>query len=231
MKPLKCIIIDDEPIAIRVIQSYAEKMDCLSVVGGYTDALDALKVLREEQVDLIFLDIHMPGVNGLEFFKSIPNPPAVIFTTAFRNYAADAFDINALDYMVKPISFERFLKGVNKLLDLKKGPVALTNEAKTDDYVMLKADKKNYRVASGDILYIESLDDYVKVHTKEKVYVCYLRLKLLEEMLDSSSFVRVHRAYIVNLKHIAAYTCSSLEIAGKQIPIGRLYKEGVAKLL
>jgi DNA-binding LytR/AlgR family response regulator len=231
--PLKysCIIIDDEPIAIRVVNSYVDKIDNLKLLGSFTNALEALNVLRSQRVDLLFLDIEMPGINGLDFFSSIPHPPKVIFTTAYRNYAAQAFDVDAVDYLLKPISFERFLKAVNKFFDLTKGASIVEANCETESYIVLKSDKKNYKIKVDDILYIESMDDYVKVHTIQKVLVCYLRLSGFETMLNGGQFVRVHRAYIVNIKHIAMFTSCMVEIVGNQIPIGRNYREEVAKRL
>jgi len=226
-----CIIIDDEPLAITVIKNHIEKVGGFTLLGGFTNALDALKVLHREKVDLMFLDIQMPGINGLEFFKAIPQPPKVIFTTAFRNYAAEAFDVDALDYLVKPIPFERFLKAVNKFLEQQTVIPKQDAEELLKDFIILKSDKKNFKVKLDDILYIESLDDYVKVHTKEKTLVCYLRLSGIENLLGSTRFARIHRAYIVNLRHITVFTHCSVEIDSKQIPIGRNYRDGVVKLL
>lgn len=227
-----CLIIDDEPIAISVMKSYLERVGNFTLLGGFTNAIDALSVLHSEKVDLIFLDIQMPGINGLEFFRSIPSPPSVIFTTAFRNYAAEAFDVDAIDYLLKPIPFERFLKAVNKFLEHRKpAPLNLESEEDGAGYIILKSDKKNHRIKLDDILYIESLDDYVKVHTRQKTLVCYLRLSGIETMVGEASFARVHRAYIVNLKHITAFTNYQIDIGDRQIPIGRSYRDGVAQLL
>lgn len=226
-----CIIIDDEPIAIRVVKSYVEKIDNLNLLGSFTNALEALNVLRSQRVDLLFLDIEMPGINGLDFFSSIPHPPKVIFTTAYRNYAAQAFDVDAVDYLLKPIPFERFLKAINKFYDKNISVQTAEPNKEEDSFIVLKSDKKNYKVKVDDIQYIESMDDYVKVHTSQKTLVCYLRLLGLEKMLNGGQFIRIHRAYIVNIKHIAMFTTSMVEIAGKQIPIGRNYREEVAKRL
>ncbi|MGE0077392.1 MAG: LytR/AlgR family response regulator transcription factor [Bacteroidales bacterium] len=225
-----CIIIDDEPIALRVINSYVDRIDDFDVLGCFTNALDALKVIHSAKVDLIFLDIEMPGINGLEFLKSISKPPKVIFTTAYRNYAADAFDVDALDYLVKPIPFDRFLKAISKFYETAKQIVSDTPILEHRQ-IVLKSDKKNFKVDIDDILYIESLDDYVKVHTKQKTLVCYLRLSGIETMLDSSQFLRIHRAYIVNIQYISVFTHAFVEINQKQIPIGRSYRDNVVSRL
>lgn len=227
---LACVVIDDEPIALRIIGSYIDKIDNLEALGYFTNALDALKVIRDNAIDIIFLDIEMPGINGLNFLKSIPNPPRVIFTTAYRNYAADAFDVDALDYLVKPFPFDRFLKSINKYHESIKNSNAALPEIDRR-YILLKSDKKNFKIDIDDIIYIESLDDYIKVHTLQKSLVCYLRLSGIESMLESSQFLRIHRAYIINTKHIKAFTHAYVEINQKQIPIGRSYRDRVVRHL
>src|SRR6056297_1337526 len=156
-KTYKCIIIDDEPIAIKVIRDHLENFSNVECLQGFTKALDALEVMNKEDIDLLFLDINMPGISGVEFLKSLHSPPKVIFTTAYRNFAVDAFELDALDYLVKPISFERFLKAVNKFL-AQTGQMAKEQEKKQNKYIILKADKKNYKIFLDNILYIESLD-------------------------------------------------------------------------
>lgn len=226
-----CMIIDDEPIAIKVIVNYLNRIDGFEVVGTFTNALDALGVFREQHVDLLFLDIQMPGINGLEFIKTIPNPPRLIFTTAFRNYAADAFEVDALDYLVKPIPFERFLKAINRFLDVTS-ITALPSPASEADSIILKSDKKNYKVKISDILYIESLDDYLRVYTLHQKLVCYLRLTALEEQLKSSpDIIRIHRSFIINTEHVKVFTSYNVVVGDKTIPIGRNYREKIRGIL
>ena len=227
-----CIIIDDEPIAIRVVKSHIDKIQGFSVVGGFTNALDAIKTIHNQQIDLIFLDIEMPGINGLEFIRSIPNPPKVIFTTAYRNYAAEAFDVDALDYLLKPIPFDRFLKAINKFLEQKTKPENKGNNDDSSDSIVLKSNKRNYKIRVEDILYIESLDDYIKVHTTEKSLVCYSRLSSMEETLASFNYIlRVHRSFIVNTKKIKIFTHYSISIGTQEIPIGRSFRDKVIEKL
>ncbi|OFY44441.1 MAG: hypothetical protein A2X18_01440 [Bacteroidetes bacterium GWF2_40_14] len=223
----RCLIIDDEPIAIKVISNYLEQLPHFEVAGGFTNAFDSLNDLHSNHIDLLFLDIMMPGINGLEFIRSLTNPPKVIFTTAYRNYAPEAFDVDALDYLVKPIPFERFLKAVNKFLEIQERRT-INNTSET---IILKSDKKNYKVFLDDILYIESMDDYIKVHTKHTSLVCYLRLSGIENLLDKSRFIRIHRAYIINREHVSLFTNTHIEIAGKLLPVGRSYREEVPKRL
>ena len=186
----QCIIIDDEPIAIKVIQEHLEKFANIECIKGYTKAIDAIEILNKEKIDLLFLDINMPGISGIEFLKSLSNPPKVIFTTAYRNFAVDAFELDALDYLVKPISFERFLKAINKFLSHNKPESnKVTTETQGKDYIILKADKKNYKLKFTDILFIESLDNYVKVHASDFSIICYESLTAIEKEL-SNDFIR-----------------------------------------
>ncbi|MCK5028250.1 MAG: response regulator transcription factor [Bacteroidales bacterium] len=227
----KCIIIDDEPIAIKVIQEHLEKFDQLLCIKGFTKAIDAIEVLNNENVDLLFLDINMSGISGIEFLKSLSNPPKVIFTTAYRNFAVDAFELDAVDYLVKPISFERFLKGINKFLSHtqpKQESENKTNDKK--DYIILKADKKNYKIKFSEILFMESLDNYIKVYTADFSIICYESLTAIEKKL-SNDFIRIHRSYIINLTKIDVFTSSFVEIGERKFMIGRNYKNDVLKRL
>ncbi len=227
-----CLVIDDEPIAIRIIKSHLEKVGGFSVFGEYTNAIDAIKTIHSQKIDLIFLDIEMPGITGLEFIRSIPNPPKVIFTTAYRNYAADAFDVDAIDYLLKPISFDRFLKSINKFLEFKSKANGERNTKNGDETIVIKSNKQSHKVRVEEILYIESLDDYIRIHTKEKSLVCYSRLSAMEEQLLPFDFMmRVHRSFIINMQQIAVFTHHSVTIGNKEIPVGRTYREKVIEKL
>ncbi len=230
-KKYKSIIIDDEPIAIKVIQEHIDRFDNIECVQGFTKAVDAINILNNENIDLLFLDINMPGISGIEFLKSLSNPPKVIFTTAYRNFAIDAFDLNAIDYLVKPISFERFLKAINKfLLQVKTNKQTENIEISEKDYIVLKADKKNYKIKFTDILFIESLDNYIKVHTINYTIVCYESLSNVEKEL-SKNFARIHRSYIINISKVDIFTSAYVQIGDRKITIGRNYKDEVAKKL
>ncbi|MBS3774433.1 MAG: response regulator transcription factor [Bacteroidales bacterium] len=226
-KTYKCIIIDDEPIAIKVIRDHLENFSNVECLQGFTKALDAIEVLNKEDIDLLFLDINMPGISGVEFLKSLHFPPKVIFTTAYRNFAVDAFELDALDYLVKPISFERFLKAMNKFFASMQQKVnqPQTPQDKKKAYIVLKADKKNHKISLDDILYIESLDNYIKVHTTETSIICYERLSGIEKELPGSDFIRIHRSYIINLNKVDVFTASYIEIGDMNFTIGRNYKE------
>lgn len=228
----KCIIIDDEPIAIKVIQEHLEKFENIECIKGFTKAIDAIEILNKEKIDLLFLDINMPGISGIEFLKSLINSPKVIFTTAYREFAIDAFELNAVDYLVKPISFERFLKAINKFLSQAQSNQKTENiEIQEKDYIVLKADKKNYKIRYSDILFIESLDNYIKVHTSDYSIICYEKLSGIEKELPISEFIRIHRSYIINLAKVGVFTSAYVEIGDRKFTIGRNYKDEVLKRL
>jgi len=225
----KCLIIDDEPIAIKVIKEHLSRFENIVCVQGFTKAIDAIDLLNKESIDLLFLDINMPGISGIEFLKSLTNPPKVIFTTAYRNFAVDAFELDAIDYLVKPISFERFLKSINKFLStyqLKSKTKEPDNIDK--DYIILKSEKKNYKIKFEELLYIESLDNYIKVHMNDSSIICYESLSGIEKELPSN-FMRIHRSYVINMDKINVFTSSYIEIGDRRFTIGRNYKEEVFK--
>src|SRR6056297_3214157 len=227
-----CIVIDDEPIAIKVIREHLEKLNQIECIGGYAKPLEAIDALNEQKVDLLFLDINMPGISGIEFLKSLAHPPKVTFTTAYRNFAVDAFELNAIDYLVKPISFERFVKAMNKFLAIRtKSSNTQTKEIHTKDFIIFKADKKNYKIKFTNIIYIESLDNYIKIHTPDVSIICYDSLTKIEEQLPVKDFIRIHRSYIVNLTRVDVFTSAYVEINHQKFTIGRNYKEKVAQRL
>lgn len=230
MTKFKCIIVDDEPIAIRVIKNHLSHFDEFEVVAECNNAIEALKVLREQRADLIFLDIEMPTLTGLDLLKAGSVEPEVIFTTAHRFYAVDAFEVNALDYLLKPISFERFTLAINRFLKMK--PIIKPADVKEPekDWLLLKVDKKSYKVQFADILYIESMADYVVVHLSDNKLVSKERISQFEKELPCSIFLRVHRGYIINTRKIAALYGNIIEIGGAKIPVGRNYKESVDRV-
>lgn len=232
---MKCIIVDDEPLAIEILESYVRRIDQLQLAGTFRNAIAAFTFLQQEPVDLIFLDIQMPKLSGIEFLKTLKSPPKVIFTTAFRDYALEGFDLEIADYLLKPISFERFLKAVAKVMH--KEPTTVHQVAgqkqdnNSDDYVFFKVDKKMVKTKMADILYIESVKDYVKVKTTEKEIITQQKISYLEESLPREQFVRVHRSFIINRDKIDAYSATDVEIGKHHVPIGRNYKNDVIKLL
>ena len=222
-KKYTCLIIDDEPLAIKVIQEHLENFsNHIECIGSYTKPIEAMPLLNKGAIDLLFLDINMPSVSGIEFLKAIPNKPYVIFTTAYREYAVDAFDLNALDYLVKPISTGRFLKAMNKFLSLKQ-----TQLQKPKEFIHIKADKKKYKIPAESILYIESLDNYIKIKTATTSLICYESLSVIEKELPEEIFLRIHRSFIININQIDHYTSSYFMLDDRRFNIGRNYKEHV----
>lgn len=228
---MKCIIVDDEPLAIEIMESYVGKVEQLRLEGTFRNAVTAFTFLQQHPVDLIFLDIQMPKLSGIDFLKTLKNPPKVIFTTAFRDYALDGFELEVADYLLKPIPFDRFLKAVGKVLHQPVSQPVSTAAKQDDNYVYFKVDKKMIKVRMSEILYIESIKDYVKVKTGDKEIVTQQKISYLEESLPRENFLRIHRSFIVNREKIDAYSATDMEIGKFHIPIGRNYKNDVMRLL
>ncbi|MFD0997832.1 LytR/AlgR family response regulator transcription factor [Ohtaekwangia kribbensis] len=230
---MKCIIVDDEPLAIEILESYVSKIDQLEIAGTFRNAVSAFAFLQQNTIDLIFLDIQMPKLSGIDFLRTLKNPPKVILTTAFRDYALDGFELEVVDYLLKPIPFERFLKAVAKVLH-QPAPAAATTKpdaASADSFVYFKVDKKMIKTRMADILYIESIKDYVKVKTADKEIITQQKISYLEESLPRELFLRIHRSFIVNVERIDAYSATDVEIGKHFVPIGRNYKNDVMKIL
>jgi len=233
---IRCIAVDDEPLALRVIESHVEKLSEVELVAKCSNAIEAFEILKQKDVDLIFLDIQMPELTGIEFLKSLRNPPLVIFTTAYRNYAIYAFELDVLDYLLKPISFDRFLKAINKYYarheekhkEVKNVSVGSTPEK---DHIFVKKNKTLVKIHFKDIFFIESLKDYVKIHTPEETHMVKYQISHLEQELPDEQFIRVHKSFIVSTEKIASISPRSVGIGEEKIPIGRNYKEFVLKSL
>ena len=236
-KKIKCLVIDDELPARDVLQKHIADVEALELAGTCTNAVEALSFLQSNTVDLLFLDIQMPYILGTNFIRTLKNPPKVIFTTAFRKYAIEGFELDAVDYLLKPISFDRFLKSVNKILQVNLQSNATITTAKENHpepaqpFLYLRVDRKMVKVLFNDILYIEGLRDYIRIFTASKTIVTKHLLATLEEMLPSDAFLRIHRSYIVSISKIDSYNTDTIEIGKKELPIGRLYKHDVSKLL
>lgn len=233
---VKCMIVDDEPIAVRVIKNHLAAFAGFEVVAECSNALEAMPVLTENKIDLLFCDIQMPQITGVDFIRTLKNPPKVIFTTAYRDYAIEAFELNVVDYLLKPISFERFTKAIQHFLELD----ALENinrlqPESTDknqrDYIFLKADKKHHKVNLDDIFYFESMGDYVIAFTSQKKIVTKERIGNLPYMLPSNDFFQIHRRYIVSVSKIESVGPGFVEINGKKLPVGRSYKPELSRFL
>ncbi len=227
------MIVDDEPLAHDIIENYIDKIPDMEVVAKCDNAIAANEVLQNEKIDLVFLDIQMPQMTGIEWIKSLTNPPKVIFTTAYAEYAVEGFDLNAIDYLLKPIAFDRFLKAVNKVKDSLQGDISTATTA--DDFFFVKADKKLMKVHFTEILYVEGLKDYVIIKKDQGRVIALQTMKSLEVKLPSDIFMRVHRSYIVNIQQIKAVVGNSIEILEsgkpKHIPIGKNYKEDLLKIV
>ncbi len=231
----RCIIIDDEPIAIRVIRNHISAFPNFEVVAECTNALEAMPVLLKEKIDLIFCDIQMPQITGIDFVRSLSNPPKVIFTTAYRDYAVDAFELNGIDYLLKPISFERFTKAINHFLESEAHRTSRTNPEETESnsrgFIFLKADKKHYKVNLCNLLYFESLGDYVIAFTTHNKIITKERLSYLAQTLPQKQFIQIHRSYIVSINKIESVGPGFVEINKKKLPVGRYYKPALNDLM
>ncbi|MES2062937.1 MAG: LytTR family DNA-binding domain-containing protein [Bacteroidota bacterium] len=232
----RVLIVDDEPYAIEIIEGYLAKFSDMELVGKCGDAIQAFQLLQQKPVDLMFLDIQMPGIKGTDLLKSLKNPPKVIFTTAYSEYALEGFELNAIDYLLKPIPFERFMRAIDKVYQLQdhKNKAMVTYEVPVGDheaFIYLKVERKTVKININDILWVESLRDYVKVITKEQAYISKQKISLLEEMLPDHKFIRIHRSFLVALGKIDSFYSYRLDINGHELPIGRNYKQEVQKRL
>lgn len=228
---MKCIIVDDEPLAIEILESYVARVDELELTGSFRNAIAAFSFVQQNPVDLIFLDIEMPKLSGIDFLKTLKNSPKVIITTAYRDYAIEGFELEVVDYLLKPIPFERFLKSVGKVLSSRIETPTAPQVSAQDSFIYFKVDKKMVKTKIADILYIESIKDYVKVRTADKEIITQQKISYLDESLPRQQFLRIHRSFIVNLDRIDAYTATDVEISKFKVPIGRNYKADVMKVL
>lgn len=223
-----CVVVDDEDLARRLIENHLSQLENFKVLASCASAIEASKVLKTEQVDLLFLDIEMPVLTGTEFFANLIQKPKVIFTTAYRDYALDGFELNAIDYLLKPISFGRFFKAVEKFLEQQQ-PKAETPKEINDvknDYIFVRKDRKQVKVFFKDILYVESVKDYIKITTLQENHIVKHSITSFEDLLDFR-FVRTHRSYIVNTNKITAYTKQDVEIGKIEIPISDSFRGAI----
>jgi DNA-binding LytR/AlgR family response regulator len=240
-KKINCLVVDDEPPALDVLKKYIESVPSLQLAGSCSNAVDALAVIQKQAIDLLFLDIQMPQILGTDFIRTLGNPPKVIFTTAYRKYAVEGFDLNAVDFLLKPIPFERFLKAVNKVMNISiQQPNYLetnnnnnnnADKEPVDSFIHFRADRKILKIALDDILYFESLKDYIKVVTKSKTFLTKHSISSLEENLPSTNFIRIHRSYIISISKIEFFTNELVGIGKQELPISRMYRHEVEKVL
>ncbi len=233
---IKTIIVDDEPLALDVLETYIENIPELSLVARCENAFEANDALKNHDIDLMFLDIRMPQISGVDFIKTLQNPPIIIFTTAFPNYAIEGFELNALDYLLKPISMERFMKAVNKAMNqIELEQTSSGNSHDEKDFIFVKADKKLVKVNFSEILYIEGLKDYVIIRTINGNVISLQTMKSLEQKLPAKIFKRIHRSYIVNIGKIKAVIGNMVEIMEKgkpkHLPVGKSYRDELLELI
>jgi DNA-binding LytR/AlgR family response regulator len=230
MSKINCIIIEDEPLAVKVLSDYISQVPFLQLQGTFKDAILATDYLRDHDTDLIFLDIHLPKLKGMAFLKTLINPPAIIVTTAYHQYAVEGFNLNVTDYLLKPFEFERFLIAVTKV------KTAQTEKPKTieidnrKDHLFLNVQKKKVKISFSEIVYIESQREYIKIVTTKKEYISKMSTHEIEELLPEHLFKRIHRSYIVSLGKIESYTAEMVEVNGASIPIGRGYRDVIENL-
>ena len=233
-KTISCILVDDEPIAREILENHLQKIAIINIVATCKNAMEAFNAINSNKVDVIFLDINMPEISGLSFAKSINKNIKIIFTTAYREYAIDGFDLKAVDYLLKPISFERLLQAVNKFLDENISVYTELKEELTpvkSDFIFVRSDRKMIKINFSDINYIESLGDYLKIHLQNKTIVTRETISNMEAKLPKNYFIRVHRSFILSIAKIESFTNEFVEVNKKAIPISRSYKKDVLQRL
>jgi len=232
MGTFNCLIVEDEPLAAEVLQDYISQIPFLTCKAVCRDALYAIQILQKEKIDVLFLDIHLPKIKGFDFLKTLQNPPQVIITTAYREYALDGYELNVVDYLLKPISFNRFFTAVNKL---KNEPAQNTEPAIQDlpeqPYLLININKKRIKIAENDILFIESRKEYVSIVTSEHSYLTKCTLNKMEQQLQNNRFLRIHRSFLVAIDSINAFNAITVEINKHKLPIGRSYRKIVHSIL
>jgi len=232
MQKTRCIIVDDEPDAIKLIRKYCQQIDGLEVVAEFTNSLKAMSYISTQSIDLLFLDIEMPNLSGIKLIKSLAISPKVIITTAYRKYALEGFELEVIDYLLKPITFERFLKAINKYNTFySHKAIAYEPVKEQNDFVILKDGKKFHRVYFSDILYVEGMNEYIKVHLPDNYLTLKRSLTSLENILPVNLFVRIHRSYIVNIPYITSFTSSNVLLNKKEFPIGKSYRSKVIDII
>lgn len=230
MSKIKCIIIEDEPLAVKVLADYIAQVPFLQLEGSFKDAILATGWLRTNEVQLIFLDIHLPKLKGMSFLKTLTNRPEIIITTAYHQYAVEGFDQNVTDYLLKPIEFERFLVAVNKVRVNNNNGQPIFGATEFKDYLFLTVQKKKVKIFFSEILYVESQREYIKIVTTKKPFISRMSTHEIEDLLPAHIFKRIHRSFIISIDKLESYTAESVEINGVSIPIGRAYRDVVENL-
>ena len=229
MSNIKCIIVEDEPLATKILSEYISQVPFLQLQGTFKDAILATEYLRDHSTDLIFLDIHLPRLKGMAFLKTLTHPPAVIITTAYHQYAVEGFDLNVTDYLLKPFEFERFLVAVNKI-KISQPEKQPTHVAVEKDFIFLTTERKRVKILFSEIVYIESQREYIKMVTTKREYISKMSTNEIEDLLPAHLFKRIHRSYIISVSKMESYTAEMVEVNGVSIPIGRGYREVIENL-
>lgn len=230
MSKIKCIIIEDEPLAVKVLSDYISNVPFLELQGSFKDAILATDYLRQNSTDLIFLDIHLPKLKGMAFLKTLTHPPSVIITTAYHQYAVEGFNLNVTDYLLKPFEFERFLIAVTKVKTAQTEKQAPNENQEVKDYLFLNVQKKKVKILFSEIVYIESQREYIKIVTTQKEFISKMSTHEMEALLPANLFKRIHRSFIVSVSKIESYTAEMVEVNGIAIPVGKAYKEVIENL-
>ena len=231
-RDILCLIVDDESIAREVIATHLSKIPHIKLVASCSSAIEAFNCLREQTIDLVFLDINMPEMSGISFAKSINTDVKIIFTTAYRDFAVEGFELQAVDYLLKPISFERLLKAINNYFDIYSNKkTSSSNEANNNDFMFIRADRRMIKVDFESIIYIESYSDYIKIHLANETIVTRETISAVEGKLPKRKFLRIHRSYIISLKNISSFTNEEITIKNTSLTISRSYKKEVLQIL
>ncbi|MCW3118072.1 MAG: chemotaxis protein CheY [Chitinophagaceae bacterium] len=230
MPNIKCIIIEDEPLAVKVLSDYISEVTFLELQGAFKDAILASEFLRKNKTDLIFLDIHLPKLKGMAFIKTLANPPAVIITTAYHQYAVEGFNLNVTDYLLKPFDFERFLTAVTKVKTAQTGEQEPAESKEVKDFIFVNVQKKKVRILFSEIVYIESQREYIKIVTTKNEYLSKMGTHEIEAILPANHFRRIHRSYIISMSKVESYTAEMVELNGIAIPVGRAYRDVMENL-
>ena len=230
MSNIKCIIVEDEPLAVKILSDYISQVPFLELQGTFKDAILATNWLRHNNTELIFLDIHLPKLKGMAFLKTLTHPPAVIITTAYHQYAVEGFNLNVTDYLLKPFEFERFLISVNKVKSAQSEKKEPHESREIKDFIFLNAERKKVKILFSEIIYIESQREYIRIVTTKREYISKMSTHEIEDLLPANLFKRIHRSYIVSMIRIESYTAEMVEVNGVSIPIGRGYRDIIENL-
>ena len=228
---LRCLVVDDEPFSIEIIQNYIDKVPGLFLTEKCLNAIDALHFMHEHPVDLLFLDINMPEVSGIQMLSSLVDPPLVVFTTAYPEYAIEGFNLDAVDYLLKPFGFERFMKAVNKVYNRISELQGIKNKSEETDFIMIRADKRDYKINLSDIQFIQAKGDYLKITSSERSYLTHETMQNMIQLLPDHRFLRIHKSFIISIDRIKYIEGNQVFIENESLPVGKVYREDLMKTL